>query len=69
MFKTLQMKAIIYELHLCLYKDEQSCHKIVPLIGAEVNFNTKKDTRFSIVTAKNKVFEVRCRLHSFPIVT
>ena len=63
MFKTLQLKAIIYELHLCLYKDENSCHKIVPLLGAEFNFDTKKDTRFSIITAKNKIYEVR--IHTY----
>ena len=58
MFKTQQLKAIIYELHLCLYKDESNVHKLVPLFGAEVHLDSKKDTKFSIITAKNKTFEV-----------
>ena len=58
MFKTLQLKAIIYEFHLCLFKDEESCYKIVPLLGADVIFDTKKDTKFTIKTATNKIFEV-----------
>ena len=58
MFKTQQLKAIIYELHLCLYKDESNVHKLVPLLGAEVHFDSKKETKFSVITAKNKTFEV-----------
>ena len=65
MFKTVQLKAIIYELHLCLYKDENSHHKVVPLLGAEVNFDTKKDTKFSIITAKNKILDVRIHTYNF----
>ena len=58
MFKTQQLKAIIYEFHLCLYKDESNFHKLVPLLGAEVHLDSKKDTKFCIITAKNKTFEV-----------
>ena len=59
MFKILHLKAIIYELHLCLYKEDKTPHRVLPLFEAEVKLDEKRDTKFSITTAKNKTFEAR----------
>ena len=59
MFKILPLKAIIYKLHLCLYKEDRTPHRILPLFEAKVKMDQKRDTKFSITTAKNKTFEVR----------
>ena len=64
MFKILHLKAIIYELHLCLYKEDKTPHRVLPLFEAEVKMDEKRDTKFSITTAKNKTFEARMQTQS-----